>query len=81
MGIFYIFAPKVLIIMVKYITDDGVLMDYCDFVQFLEFKMKFDLWSNVECWKLFLNSFDEYAIDLDRWNTLKQSLVETISII
>ena len=67
---------KNITVMMRYITDEGIIIDYCDFVQFLEFKMKFDSWDNVECFRLYLNSFDEFPIDFESWNAQKQLLVE-----
>ena len=66
--------------MIRYITDEGIIMDFIDFIHFLEFKMKFDSWDTVECYRLYLNSFDEFAIDLESWNAQKQLLVENFSI-
>ena len=67
--------------MVQYFTYDGILMDYSDFFQFWEYKINFDSWDNVEFMRVFLDSFDEYAIDLESWNVQKQLLVEKFSLL
>jgi hypothetical protein len=67
--------------MVQYFTDDGILMDYGDFIQFLEYKMNFELWDNVECMRIYLDGFDEYSIDVENWRTQKQLLIEAYSIV
>ena len=64
--------------MIKYITDEGIIMDSNDFVQFLEFKMTHDFCYSVEDWRLYLDSFDEFATDIEKWNVTKQILIKRL---
>ena len=57
--------------MIKYITDDGVYMDESDFLQYLNMKIN-EFRDNRKLIIEFVNGFDEYVINEERWTLYKK---------